>query len=67
MDAKGFKLNAIVIRCAAPTGKRKVPHHFDGWVIYQDFGSADNVFANCQLVQDRFQGRERVLLGRCPF
>ena len=56
MDAKGFKQNAIVIRCAPPTGKRKVPLHVDGWVVYQDAGSVDNVFSNCQLVQDRFHG-----------
>ena len=58
MDAKGLKQHAIVIRCQAPAGRRKVPLHFDGWVIHQDAGAADNVFANCQLVQDRFQGRD---------
>ncbi|CAK9074968.1 Uncharacterized protein SCF082_LOCUS36423 [Durusdinium trenchii] len=50
-DAKGFKLQSISIRCATPTGKRKVPLHFDGWVLMLD--GVENIFSSCQLIQDR--------------
>ena len=51
-DAKGFKQHSISIRCTPPHGKKKVPLHYDAWLMYMDTG-AENCFASCQLVQDR--------------
>lgn len=55
-DAKGFKLHPIVVRCQPPTGKRKVPLHFDGWVLVMDAGSEKNPWTCSQLIQDRPKG-----------
>lgn len=52
-DMKALKQSTISIRCSPPHGKRKVPLHFDGWVLMPDAGSSDNIFANCLLLQDR--------------
>ena len=51
-DAKGLVAHAIVLRCAAPTGRRKVPLHFDAWVVMMD-PTAENVFNTSQLISDR--------------
>lgn len=52
-DARGFKQHAIAIRCAPPSSKRRVPLHFDGWVLMMDVGSQNNMFSTSQLISDR--------------
>ena len=61
-DAKGLKQSMISIRCSAPQGRRKVPLHFDGWVLMMDGG--DNLFANAQLLSDRPQKTKSMPLIR---
>ena len=54
-DAKGLKQHTISIRCSPPHGKRRLPLHFDGWVLMPDTGG-ENLFSNCLLVQHRPAG-----------
>ena len=50
---KALKQQSISIRCSPPQARRKVPLHFDAWVLMSDTGSSDNLFAECLLIQDR--------------
>ncbi|CAL1172840.1 unnamed protein product [Cladocopium goreaui] len=58
MDARGFKQHSIAIRCQPPNGRRKVPLHFDGWVVMMDLTAGDNVWSPSQLIQDRSNRNE---------
>ena len=52
-DAKGIASFPISIRMELPPQNKAVPIHFGGWVLLDDGTVADNIFLNCQLMQDR--------------
>ena len=53
MDAKSLQSFTCSIRCCPPPQQKKVPIHYNAWIVVADSTVENNVFLKSQLYQDR--------------